>query len=131
ALNHLAWQSATHADPKGRDPHRTVAMARESVELMPKNADYWKTLGVAQYRAGDWGTARTALEKSLALGKGGDGSLWCFLAMAHWQAGDKPEARRWYDRAVKWKEKSKTRLEELRRFRAEAEALLGVSEKNK
>jgi hypothetical protein len=49
-----------------------------------------------------------------------------FLAMAHWQLGEKDEARKYYDKAVAWMDKNKPDDEELRRFRAEAAALLGV-----
>ena len=49
--------------------------------------------------------------------------------MAHWQVGNKEEARRWYDKAVEWMEKNKPDDEELRRFRAEAAELLGIPEK--
>jgi hypothetical protein len=49
-----------------------------------------------------------------------------FLAMAHWQLGDKEEARRWYYQAVAWMEKYSPMDEDLRRFRPEAAALLGI-----
>ena len=49
--------------------------------------------------------------------------------MAHWQLGDKKQARQWYDKAVSWMDKNKPQDDELRRFRAEAEALLGIPEK--
>ena len=45
--------------------------------------------------------------------------------MAHWQLGDKAQARQLYHQAAEWLEKNQPRdLEELRRFRAEAAALL-------
>jgi hypothetical protein len=37
--------------------------------------------------------------------------------------------RRWYDRAVQWVDGNKPNDEELRRFRAEAEELLGIKPK--
>jgi hypothetical protein len=46
--------------------------------------------------------------------------------MAHWQLGAKEEARKWYNRAVEWMNKNPRRDEELRRFRDEAAALLGI-----
>jgi hypothetical protein len=46
--------------------------------------------------------------------------------MAHWQLGDKEQSRKWYDRAVEWMEKNQPNHEELRRFRSEAEQLLGI-----
>jgi len=32
----------------------TIDIAQKAVDLCPKQAMYWKTLGVAQYRAGHW-----------------------------------------------------------------------------
>jgi hypothetical protein len=51
--------------------------------------------------------------------------------MAHWQLGEKDQARRWYDKAVQWMDQNKPKDEELRRFRAEAEELLGLREGGK
>src|SRR5205807_331524 len=96
--------------------------------------DFWNTLGVAHYRAGDWGAAVAALEQSRALyAKRPEAetleSFSAFpLAMAHWQKGDRAEARRWYDLAVRWMERHQPRDEELLRFRAEAAGLLGVND---
>ena len=51
-----------------------------------------------------------------------------FLAMAHWQLGYQDEARTWYNRSAKRMEKNQPKNEELVRFRAEAEQLLGTTE---
>jgi hypothetical protein len=48
--------------------------------------------------------------------------------MAHWQLGEQDEARRWYGKAVEWMEKQQTDDEQLLRFRAEAEELLGITQ---
>ena len=48
--------------------------------------------------------------------------------MAHWQLGHADEARSWYAKAVAWTEKNAPQNKELIRFRAEAAALLGLSE---
>jgi hypothetical protein len=61
--------------------------------------------------------------------KGGDAYQWFFLAMAHWQLGQKEKARELYDRAVQWMDKNEPKNEELRRFRAEASQLLELKEK--
>jgi hypothetical protein len=65
----------------------------------------------------------------MQLRAGGDAADWFFLAMAHWQEGEKDQARQWYDKAVQWTEKSKSQDEELRGFCAEAAALLGLTER--
>ncbi len=65
----------------------------------------------------------------MELGKEGAGIDWFFLAMAHWQLGDKTQAHSWYDKAVPWLEKNHPKNEELIRYRDEAGALLGVNSK--
>jgi hypothetical protein len=84
-------------------------------------------LAVAQYRTGDFTAAITSLNKSADLDSGGtclpDNAL--FLAMAHWQLGDQDEARQWYAKAVQSMTEQDSTDEELQRFRAEAEVLLG------
>jgi hypothetical protein len=51
--------------------------------------------------------------------------------MVHWRRGSREEARRWYDKAVGWMDKNRPKDEELRAFRTEARALLGIKEKNR
>ena len=75
--------------------------------------------------AGHWEAANEALGRSEALAPGESvAHRGFFLAMAHWQLGDKRKARTWYDQARKWMEKSQPRNQELRRFREEAAELL-------
>jgi tetratricopeptide (TPR) repeat protein len=126
--NNGAWLLATHPDPRRRDPGRAVALARRAVELDPDEGDYWNTLGVAQYRAGDWNGAIAALEKSVAL-QGYNSYVGFFLAMARWQRGERDAARRLYDQTVEWMKTAKPNDKELRRFRAEAAVLLQVEER--
>jgi tetratricopeptide (TPR) repeat protein len=128
--NTVAWLFATCPDSNWCDPVRAVKLAQKAVELAPKEGNYWNMLGVAQYRAGNWKAAVTALEKSMDLRRGGDSSDWFFLAMAHWQLGDKNEASKRYDQAVQWLEKNQPKNEELGRFRAEAENLLRIERKS-
>jgi tetratricopeptide (TPR) repeat protein len=127
----LAWLLATSRDPKLHDHAQAVTLAKKAVELLPDAAICWNTLGVAHYRAGEWKAAITALEKSISLGKGGDSFDWFFLAMAHWRLDEKGKARKWYDQAFAGMEKNELGMgqrETLRRFRAEAAALLGEPE---
>ena len=81
----------------------------------------------ARFRAGELKEAIQELEKSMDLRKGGDSFGWFFLAMAHWQLGEKEMARKWFDQGVEWMEKKAPKDEDLRRFRGEAEQLLGVN----
>jgi len=98
--NNVAWLLATNPDTRLRDPHRAVELAKKAVELAPMQGMFWNTLGAAHYRTGEWKAAIAALEKSIELRSGGDAFDWFFLAMAHWQIGDKDRAQKWYDQAV-------------------------------
>jgi tetratricopeptide (TPR) repeat protein len=129
--NNLAWLLATCPDAKFRDAGKAVALAKEAVQLAPKEGPFWNTMGAAHYCAGSWKDAVAALEKSMELRKGGDSFDWFFLTMAHWQLGDKEKARTRFDQAVQWMEKNQPKNDELRRFRAAAADLLGVTESKK
>ena len=104
-------------------------MAKRAIDLEPKAGNFSNTLGVAHYRAGDWKAAIAALQKSMELRKDGRDSFdHFFLAMAHWQLGEKDKAREWYGKATGWMDKHKPRDLELLRFRAEAKQLLSIQE---
>jgi hypothetical protein len=104
-------------------------MPKKGLDLDPR-AGIWNSLGIAYYRAGDWQPAVTALKKSMELREGGDCYDWFFLAMAHWKLGHKEEARKWHGQASAWMEQKEYGDPRLRRFRAEAAALLGVTDPN-
>ncbi|MEX0641792.1 MAG: tetratricopeptide repeat protein, partial [Pirellulales bacterium] len=127
-MNKVAWYLATLPDPQLRDPRRAVALAENAVEMAPETGSFWNTLGAAYYRAGDSTAAVNALNKSMELASGGNSFDWFFLAMAHWKLDEKDVARNWYDRAVEWTEKNGRENQELIRFRAETEKLLGIAE---
>jgi serine/threonine protein kinase/Flp pilus assembly protein TadD len=126
-MNNLAWLLATAGDAKLRDPARAVELAAKAARLSPKNADFWGTLGAARYRSGDWERASSDLEKAIRL-RGPDDSVNAnesfFLAMARWQLGDRAGARAWFDKGLAWMASSKSRTDEVRRFRAEAAEVL-------
>ena len=100
----------------------------KAVELSPRNAKIWNTLGLAQYRARDWNAAIAAFAKSMQLSDGGSSYDYFFLAKAHWQLGHKDEARTWYDRAVQWMNTNAAKDEELLRLRADADERFGISQ---
>jgi tetratricopeptide (TPR) repeat protein len=52
---------------------------------------------------------------------------WLFVAMAKHELGEE-DSREWYDKAIAWMDEHKPDDEELKRFRAEAEELLGIKE---
>ncbi len=70
----------------------------------------------------------------MELSSGGSSIDWFFLAMAHWQLGQKDEARTWFDKSIRSMDKNQPQndlnqrqIEDLRRFRAEAAGLLGIT----
>jgi tetratricopeptide (TPR) repeat protein len=128
-MSSLAWLLATAADAKFRNPSRAVELAAQAARGAPHRPEYRGTLGIARYRAGDWNGAVADLEKSIRLHRPDD---WkraypsLFLAMAHWQLGEKDKARDWFDKAVHWMERGEKDDAELKRFRAEAAKMLGI-----
>jgi tetratricopeptide (TPR) repeat protein len=129
--NRLAWILANAHSPEQRDPVYAVKLAAKAVEIESDQSAWWTTLGIAHYRAGEWMDAIEALKKSTDLHTtevGGFNDF--FLAMAHWQLGDKDESLRCYDRAVAWMENNASKDKRLDEFRAEATELLGVRETN-
>jgi serine/threonine protein kinase/tetratricopeptide (TPR) repeat protein len=127
AQNSMAWYLVTDVDPSWRNPKLAVELAERATAAKPGDGKIWNTLGVARYRNGQWKEAIAAFEKSMELRSGGDAGDWFFLAMCHWQLGDKDEARKWYDKAVQWTEKNQPRNVKLRRIRAEAEELMKIA----
>jgi tetratricopeptide (TPR) repeat protein len=128
-MDGFAWMLATATDVKARDPQRAVELARELVKHSPTQGKRWNLLGIAYYRGGDWSNAIAALEKSEELAPGqflGLNAL--FLAMAHWQRGEKENARQCYDQAVRSIEQTKSDDPDIPQFRAEASQLLGLED---
>jgi tetratricopeptide (TPR) repeat protein len=127
-LNQRAWRLVT-APPGKRDPAQALALIQKALEREPDNVHFLNTLGVVQYRSGQYAAAVLSLEKSLASGKGeSDAFDFFFLAMCHAKLGDAAKAKDCFDRAVKWTEAQKSlraeSVEELKAFRAEAEGEL-------
>ncbi|MHC5041975.1 MAG: protein kinase domain-containing protein [Planctomycetota bacterium] len=122
-LNGLAWKAATGDAP---DATRAVEYARRAAEFSRSDAAIQNTLGVALYRNGDWADSLEALERSVD-GNGGSAYDWFFIAMAKHKLGQK-DAHDSYERAVAWMEEHKPDDEELKRFRAEAEEVLGITD---
>ena len=61
----------------------------------------------------------------MSLGGGGHAVDLFFYAMAKQRLGQK-DAREWYDKAVAWMEEHEPNDDEFKRFRAEAEEVLGI-----
>jgi tetratricopeptide (TPR) repeat protein len=131
--HNLAYHLLLDPNPSLKALERATKLARRAVELAPQHLEgaCLETLGMAHYRAGHWKAALTAYEKSIKLPKTDNCSAWFFLAMTRWQLGDKEQARQAYDRAIQAlqsKPRGKPEEQELRGFRAEAAALLGLKD---
>jgi tRNA A-37 threonylcarbamoyl transferase component Bud32/tetratricopeptide (TPR) repeat protein len=140
-MNNLAWHLVTMPDVKLHNPKRAVELAADAVKKLPMDAttpsfrrsSYLGTLGTARYRAGDWKAAIVDLETTIRLRTPDDptnANEGFFLAMAHWQLGEKAKAREWFDKSVRWMEPTQLKNAELLRFRTEAAKLLGVENSN-
>jgi tetratricopeptide (TPR) repeat protein len=129
-LNEQAWKLLTGPAAQ-RDPVKALELAKKIIQMAPGAPLYTNTLGVAQYRSGLYRESIRTLEKSLKAGQGKfDAFDLFFLSMCHAKLGESAKARDCFDRAVKWTESRKSLspqyVEELKAFRSEAEAELGV-----
>jgi tetratricopeptide (TPR) repeat protein len=119
------------APAKFRDAREAVVLAERAVEFLPGKWAYQNTLGIAYYRAERYWDATSALQKSLEVGAGQtDAFDLYFLALSEHRLGDPPRARQYFEQAQTWHKSHGSRLskeeaEELERFRAEAEEVLG------
>ncbi len=128
-----AWFLATCRYPALRDGPRAVELAEELTTQVPDSGAAWKIFGAAWYRVGEYAKAQEALERAGDFDYhavdfyGSNGPGWFFLAMAHAKQHNDREARRWYDKAVRWMNEHRPDDEELRRFRDEAARELGAT----
>jgi tetratricopeptide (TPR) repeat protein len=126
ALNMQSHQFVFQSPPPtSQEAARAIALSKEAVALTPHTKEWLSNLGRAYYRAGDWNNAKMTLEEALAVGKAVEVDRF-FLAMTHWQLGDKDQARRLYDGMVELLTKTPSRDRYVLRTRAEAAAVLGV-----
>jgi serine/threonine protein kinase len=125
-MNTFAWVLANERDTEVRDPQTAIEMAQKALAVTPKNGDIWNTLGVAQYRAGNFQAAISVQRKSIEMRKGGDAYDFFFLAMALQQSHQPDEARQWYEKGLASMAEKFPRNPELIRFRAEVAEVLGL-----
>jgi tetratricopeptide (TPR) repeat protein len=120
--NDLVWLWVNDNTDR-HDLDTAVAMAQWIVEVCPSAAIYWNTLGVAHYRAGDDGSAITALDRATTLG----GSMpfnEVFLAMAYARSGDRAQSEIRLAQAISQMMRDYPEHAELSRFCDEAHSLL-------
>jgi serine/threonine protein kinase/tetratricopeptide (TPR) repeat protein len=130
SLNSLAWKMAVSADVDERIAEAAARAALRACDLLPRDASCLNTLGVAQYRKGDYAAAIESLGRSRIFDAGltgGMAAIDCyFLAMAHAKLGHAEQAEKWFRVADLWMALFAATNEELKRFRAEAIDVVGV-----
>ena len=127
-LNSFAWTTATRGDSNTETSllEEALLAAKKANALQPSDVSLQNTLGVCYYRIGKWEEAIVKLEESV---KGGADipHNWLFISMAKWQLDQKDEAKNLLTKAILWKQ-GKSPDAELKKFYAEAEALIGPIE---
>ena len=116
-------------DPELRNPRGALELARRAVEVAPQLPRPWLALGVASYRAREWGAAVDALQEAHRHWKEGDwtrAQITCHLTMAQWRCGKRAEALESYQETVRLMEKNFDARDSA--LRAEAASLLGIQE---
>jgi eukaryotic-like serine/threonine-protein kinase len=125
---HLAWILALYPDRPPRDYDEAAGLVRQSLATQPKDPGTHAILALVEYRRGHWDDTIAAVERSMALRKGGQAAEWFLLAMALARKGEKEIALTWFDKAV---ERSRTKnLQEIdvKLLWREAARLLGRPE---
>ncbi|HEV3417931.1 MAG TPA: hypothetical protein VG056_13985, partial [Pirellulales bacterium] len=100
-----------------------VAVAQKAAEWAPKDRACLNTLGIAQYRAGNWQAAAKTLEEAARLPSGGDDAGLIVRAMADWKLGKQSDARKTYEKAIAGIQANKPADADLKRLIIEAEEL--------
>jgi Tfp pilus assembly protein PilF len=121
---------------KLRNATEALPHAQKADGLAGGRALFKNTLGVALYRNGKYQEALQVLQQSLESSKGEQDAFdLFFIAMCHHRLGKAARARESYERAARWFQERRGRLqerwvEELTAFQAEATALLAQPKDN-
>jgi tetratricopeptide (TPR) repeat protein len=103
-----------------------IDLAKKAVKTTPTAGNYWVTLGMAHYWAGQWSDALVAFEQAAKLPNGDECLDWFYLAMVYGRLGEQEKGRKAYDQAVEWMEKNDPDNRGYKWLRAEAAELLGI-----
>jgi serine/threonine protein kinase/WD40 repeat protein/tetratricopeptide (TPR) repeat protein len=127
-LNESAWRLLTGPNA-ARDSTRALDIASRAAKLRPGDAVILNTLGVAQYRNGQFAEAIATLKQSRLYGKDEHAGIdLLFMAMCYQKLGQIREANLCFDQAMKWTNEatnlSPSQSQELAEFRREAENVL-------
>ena len=105
-----------------RDGPRAAQLASQAHQAAEENHHYRKTLGAAYYRTGQWELCRQTLA---SIPSDPDGYAAFFVAMTHWELGDRDKSRAAFELAEsRFNNRLGNRI--LQSVRAEATALLST-----
>jgi tetratricopeptide (TPR) repeat protein len=125
-LNKLSWSVVKLPDEEPQAYERAVRFAEAACKVKPESGHYLSTLGVAQYRLGEYEEALATLAHSDEFNGGKQPADVAFLAMANQRLGRIEEARAGLARLrVLMQDADLAADEDARNFLAEAEALIG------
>lgn len=124
-LNDLARFLVVHEAANLPRPLDAIPLARRAVEIEPREADYWNTLGIACLFAKQAQDSVDALSTSMELRKGGDVYDWFYLAMAYHDLGQTDESKKMFEKGVQWA-KRPGNLGQVRRLYARAAKYVGL-----
>ena len=122
-LNNLALLLLHCPVPELRDIRLAKESARRALRVAPENSFYCTSLGIAEYRDGNWTQAAEWLQKAVGLQ---DGQAMApeqfFLAMTLWQqsVGPNDEADQYFDAALAWMQSHRPGNRQLQRIHEEA-----------
>ncbi|MCH2128587.1 MAG: protein kinase [Pirellulaceae bacterium] len=122
-LNRLARFLANCSLESLRDIAAAGHWAREAHQMAPKNPSYCTTLGIIEYRSGNWGKAIEWLNQTIALRENEpQATELFFLSMALWQQalGPQEQAAQYFQQAGNWTDKNRPGNANLARVRTEA-----------
>ncbi|QDV25788.1 protein kinase domain-containing protein [Aureliella helgolandensis] len=94
AHQHLARVLSNARREDLRDPEKALQLARTALQAYSGNVDAYllATLGMAQYRNGNFEDAIATVTKALEAKGDAQAPLKLFIAMAHWQLGNREES---------------------------------------
>jgi WD40 repeat protein len=129
ALNDASWNIVVRRDGTEAQKQWALRLAEVACRISPDEGTMLNTLGVAQYRADHYREALATLTRSDRLNaKANGGSVpgdVAFLALAHWQLGEKDEARALLHRLREQMKKPRWALDsESQAFQYEAEEVI-------
>ncbi len=105
-----------------------VECAERAVELADDDGRYWRTLGLAKFRAGQWHASRDALENAKTRGRPWSVSDWFVASMTEYQLGNRDAAIAAYEKASSLMQANPRPDDQGTKLQAESRKVLGVND---